>query len=90
METKIRIALLAGGDSSEREVALRSAAMVKDAFDRDKYEVTLIDVHGKQWCYTDSQGGRWPFNKDDFSLTVGGVRYEFDYAYIGKYIQISL
>ncbi len=82
METKIRIALLAGGDSSEREVALRSAAMVKDAFDRDKYEVTLIDVHGKQWCYTDSQGGRWPFNKDDFSLTVGGVKYEFDYAYI--------
>ncbi len=79
---KIRVALLAGGDSSEREVALRSAKAVKEAFDRDKYDVTLIDVHGKQWCYVDSKGGRWPLNKDDFSLTVSGVRYEFDYAFI--------
>ncbi|MBP3331098.1 MAG: D-alanine--D-alanine ligase [Tidjanibacter sp.] len=79
---KIRVALLAGGDSSEREVALRSAKAVKEAFDRDKYDVTLIDVHGKQWCYVDSNGGRWPLNKDDFSLTVSGVRYEFDYAFI--------
>ncbi len=79
---KIRVALLAGGDSSEREVALRSAKAVKEAFDRDKYEVTLIDIHGKQWCYVDNNGGRWPLNKDDFSLTVSGVRYEFDYAFI--------
>jgi len=40
---KIRIAVLAGGWSGEREVSLKSGKAVYDALNRDKYSVTLYD-----------------------------------------------
>lgn len=41
--TKIRLALLSGGVSSERQVSLNSGSQVFDALDKDKYEITLYD-----------------------------------------------
>lgn len=40
---KIRLALIAGGTSDEREVSLRGAAGVERALDPDKYEVVRYD-----------------------------------------------
>jgi D-alanine-D-alanine ligase len=40
---KIRLALLSGGVSSEREVSLNSGKQVFDALDKDKYNITLYD-----------------------------------------------
>jgi len=40
---KIRLALLSGGDSSEREVSLSSGNQVYSALDRGKYEITRYD-----------------------------------------------
>ena len=40
---KLRIALLAGGKSGEREVSLNGAAEVIKALDPDKYEVKQYD-----------------------------------------------
>jgi len=40
---KIRLALLSGGVSSEREVSLSSGTQVFDALDKDKYEITRYD-----------------------------------------------
>lgn len=40
---KIRLALLAGGISSEREVSLNSGKQVFEALDKDKYDITLYD-----------------------------------------------
>lgn len=40
---KIRLALLSGGVSSEREVSLNSGTQVFDALDKDKYEITRYD-----------------------------------------------
>ena len=37
MTEKLSIALLAGGDSSEREIALQSAAQIAAALDPEKY-----------------------------------------------------
>ena len=78
---KLRIALLAGGDSSEREIALNSAHQISEALDREKYDVKVIDLHHRSWAYTEN-GKRYEMDKTDFSLTVEGVRYEFDYALI--------
>lgn len=69
----MKIALLAGGDSPEREVSLGSAAQVRAALDADKYSVHLVDVRGGRWM---CDGRRVDLN--DFSLD--GVR--FDYALI--------
>ena len=81
MSNKMKIALLAGGDSSEREIALNSAHQISEALDREKYDVKVIDLHHRSWAYTED-GKRYEMDKNDFSLTVEGVRYEFDYALI--------
>lgn len=75
------IALLAGGNSSEREIALQSAAQVAEAFDRERYNVWLIDVYGRNFTYRNAEG-EWKVDLNDFSLTVGSERVEFDFAYI--------
>ncbi len=79
---RLRIALLAGGDSSEREIALQSASQIEAALDHTKYDITLVDIHHRDWFYTAPDGRRWPLDKNDFSMTVDGVRREFDYALI--------
>lgn len=79
---RLKIALLAGGNSSEREIALQSAAQIEAALDTDKYDVTTIDIHGRDWHHTTPDGRRWPLDRNDFSLTVDGCRREFDYALI--------
>lgn len=75
------IALLAGGNSSEREIALQSAAQVAEAFDTERYNVWLIDVHERNFTYRNSEG-EWRVDLNDFSLTMGSERVEFDFAYI--------
>ena len=82
MTRKLNIALLAGGDSSEREIALQSAAQIAQALDPAKYDITLIDLRGRDWHYTAPDGREWQVDKNDFSLTVDGSRREFDYALI--------
>lgn len=78
----INIALLAGGNSSEREIALQSAAQVAAAFDVEKYRVWLVDVCGRKFTHRTAEGGEYCVDLNDFSLTVGGEKIVFDYAYI--------
>ena len=40
---KMRLALIAGGKSSEREVSLKSGAQVFEALDKDKYDIRRYD-----------------------------------------------
>ena len=80
--TRLKIALMAGGDSPEREIALQSAAQIESALDREKYDITVIDLHHRDWHYTAPDGRQWQVDKNDFSLTVEGERKVFDYALI--------
>ncbi len=43
MKEKIRVALLAGGKSAEREVSLKGAVSVEAALDREKYDIRRYD-----------------------------------------------
>lgn len=79
---RLKIALLAGGNSSERGIALQSARQIYEALDKDKYDIKVVDVHGRDWEYESPDGKRYPLDKNDFSLTVNGERTEFDYALI--------
>lgn len=79
---RLKIALLAGGNSSEREIALQSAGQIADALDASKYDVKVIDLHYRDWMYTAPDGRKYPLDKNDFSLTVDGKRTEFEYALI--------
>lgn len=79
---KKQIVLLAGGNSSEREIALKSAAQISSALDRDKYEIYVVDVHGTEWNYTSPDGKKTQIDKNDFSLTIDGNKIKFRYALI--------
>ena len=85
---KRQIAIIAGGDSSEHEVSLRSAAGLYSFMDKERYDVTIVVFDGKNWyaVKTDGEnpleGERCPIDKNDFSFTRGGVKHTFDFAYI--------
>lgn len=80
--SRLKVALLAGGNSSEREIALGSANQIAAALDSAKYDVKVIDLHYRNMTYTAPDGTEWEVDKNDFSLTVAGEKTVFEYALI--------
>ena len=79
---KRKIAIVAGGDSSENPVSLRSAATILEYMDKDKYEPYILEIEGKNWQVHVSEGVTAPVDRNDFSFTWQGKKTIFDYAYI--------
>ena len=79
---KRKIAIVAGGDSSENPVSLRSAATILEYMDKDKYEPYILEIEGKNWQVHVKDGVSAPVDRNDFSFTYDGVKTVFDYAYI--------
>ncbi len=48
MSEKIRVAVLLGGDSSEREISFRSGVAMAEALSNERYNVTMFDVANAQ------------------------------------------
>ena len=46
---KRTIAIVCGGDSSEHDVSLRSAQGLYSFFDKERYDVYIVDVRGTDW-----------------------------------------
>ena len=76
------IAIVAGGDSSENPVSLRSAATILEHMDKQRYEPYIVEIEGKNWQVHIKDGVTAPIDRNDFSFTLDGVRKVFDYAYI--------
>ena len=87
MQEKRHIAIIAGGDSSEHEVSLRSAAGLKTFIDAERYDTTIVVMRGTDWRAVEMENGQcdmthsYPIDKNDFSFTRGGVKHTFDFAY---------
>lgn len=79
---KRKIAVVAGGDSAERVVSMRSAATVFKNIDKEKYDPYILEIEGKRWEVIISDGNRIPVDLNDFSFTVNGKKTIFEYAYI--------
>lgn len=76
------IAIMAGGDSSEHDVSLKSAAGIDSWLDRSKYIVYTIEVRGLDWTAHLHDGTTTPVNRHDFSFTENGKTVKPDFAYI--------
>lgn len=76
------IAIVCGGDSSEHDVSMRSAQGLYSFFDKDRYDVYIVDVKGQDWHVELSDGATAPIDKNDFSFLKDGKVVMFDYAYI--------
>ncbi len=80
---KPNIAIVAGGDSSEYEVSLRSAQGLKSFIDKNKYNLTIVLLHGTEWKALVSDNESYPIDKNSFSYTDSqGRSVRFDFAYI--------
>ena len=79
---KRTIAIVAGGDTSEYEVSLRSAQGIYSFLDKDKYNPYIVVLHGTDWHVQLADGTTVPIDRNDFSFTVNGQKTTFDYAYI--------
>ena len=80
---KRNIAIIAGGDSSEYEVSLRSAAGIESFLaDQKQYTTTVVLLRGNDWKAKVSDSEWAEIDKNDFSYTYNGVKHSFDFAYI--------
>lgn len=79
---KRTIAIVCGGDSSEHDVSLRSAQGLYSFFDKDRYNVYVVDVKGTDWHVNLADGSIAVIDKNDFSFMENGKMRLFDYAYI--------
>lgn len=76
------IAIVAGGDSSEVEVSLKSAKGIKSFIDETKYKTTIVTIIGDEWLAKVSDNKSYTIDKNDFSYTIDGEKQRFDFAYI--------
>ena len=83
METQKRnIAIVCGGDSSEHDVSMRSAQGLYSFFDKERYNIYVVDVKGQDWHVDLQNGDIAKIDKNDFSFEKDGKTVTFDYAYI--------
>ena len=79
---KRTIAIVAGGDSSELPVSLRSAQGIYSFIDKDKYNLYIVEMQGKRWEAVLPSGEKTPIDRNDFSFMGNGEKINFDFAYI--------
>ena len=79
---KRNIAIVCGGDSSEHDVSLRSAQGLYSFFDKERYNVYIVDIKGQDWHVELPGGVTVKIDRNDFSFIEDGKARLFDYAYI--------
>lgn len=82
METKRNIAIVCGGDSSEHDVSMRSGQGLYSFFDKERYNIYIVDVKGVDWHVNLESGETVNVDKNDFSFQIKDMHIFFDYAYI--------
>jgi D-alanine-D-alanine ligase len=78
---KRNIAVIAGGNSSEREVSLRSANTVLEHLNKELYNPYLVEIKGNSMTVI-TNGTNTPVDLNDFSFSKDGEKVKFEYAYI--------
>ncbi len=76
------IAIVCGGNSSEYEISLKSAAGVYRFIDKKRYNLYIVLVNKRWWTVKMPDGNTPAVDKNDFSFLHNGERLKFDYAYI--------
>ena len=75
------IAIVAGGDSSEYEISVKSANGVAAALSA-RYETYIIVIRGINWYWEDQKGRFHNIDKNDFTLIVDDFHIRFDAVFI--------
>jgi D-alanine-D-alanine ligase len=79
---KRNVAIVAGGDTSEHDVSLRSAQGLYSFMDKDKYNLYVVEMEGPKWRVLLSDGKQVPVDLNTFGFEYNGEKIRFDFAYI--------
>lgn len=74
---KQNIAVIAGGDSGEFGISLKSGQVVAEMLNTAQFNPYLILIKGSAWYY-ENQEKKYHIDKNDFSLTIDGKKIVFD------------
>jgi D-alanine-D-alanine ligase len=76
----LNVAIVAGGDSGEYDISIRSGKQVEQVIDRSRFEPWAVEIRGAKWiCRKD--GKEIPVDKNDFSITMDGRKIKFDVVF---------
>ena len=76
------VAVIAGGNSGEYEVSLKTGHNICQVLDKELFNPYFIHFKGSEWTYAAADGNVYDIDKNDFSLTIGGEKIVFDVAFI--------
>jgi D-alanine-D-alanine ligase len=78
------VAIICGGDSSEHDVSMRSAAGIASFLDKERYNIYKVEIHAGKWeALLGEEEKRTPVDRNDFSfLNEKGERIRPDFCYI--------
>jgi D-alanine-D-alanine ligase len=82
MTNKPNIAVIAGGDSSEFVVSVKSGANVFNSVDTSRFTPWLVQIKGKEWAVFQHDEKIADIDKSDFSFHLNGKKITFSFAYI--------
>ena len=76
------IAIVAGGNSSEHEISLKSAEQIMLSIDKTKFNPFLVIIKGLRWFVKYSDKEEINIDKNDFSVIKNGNKITFHCAYV--------
>lgn len=81
MSAPLKIAVICGGYTGEKAISMKSAAMVMNNIDLNRFAPTLVRIDREAWVamVDDSE---IPIDKNDFSVALLDGKLEFDAAFI--------
>lgn len=79
---KKNIAVITGGEASERGISLKSAEVVCKHLNKNDYNVFKIVIEGNQWIVERDNPVKLLIDKNDFTFTVEGHRIGFDAVFM--------
>lgn len=80
---KKKIALVTGGYSGESVISYKSATSIEKNIDDTKWDCYKIDINPAGWFYMAPGGETFPVDKNDFSISPGGDKINFDAVLVG-------
>ena len=81
MEKKT-IAIICGGDTSEHDVSMRSAAGIESFLDKERYIIYKVEIRAGRWEALLPDGSRSAVDHNDFTFVDSERQIKPDFAYI--------
>ena len=77
---KKNIAVVAGGSSSEYVISMKSAGLIMDCIDPERFNAYLVVIEKDQW-FVQHEDRAFPINRQNFSWERKGQTVQFDKVY---------